>query len=90
VFHTPFQSGDAARPCVTIEVRDTGEGIAEENLGRIFDPFFTTKEPGRGTGLGLAISARIVDSLGGRITVASARGKGTSFTVWLPVKGGEK
>ncbi len=90
VFHTPFQSGCGARPCVTIEVRDTGEGIAAENLGRIFDPFFTTKEPGKGTGLGLAISARIVDSLGGRITVASARGVGTSFTVWLPVMSGER
>jgi two-component system NtrC family sensor kinase len=90
VFHSPFPSGPEARTCVTIEVRDTGEGIAEENLGRIFDPFFTTKEPGKGTGLGLAISARIVDSLGGRITVASARGKGTCFTVWLPVKGSER
>jgi signal transduction histidine kinase len=90
VFHSPFPSGSGVRPRVVIEVRDTGEGIAEENLGRIFDPFFTTKEPGKGTGLGLAISARIVDSLGGRITVASTRGKGTSFTVWLPVKGGER
>ncbi len=87
VFHTPFPSGGGAQPCVTIEVRDTGEGIVEENLGRIFDPFFTTKEPGKGTGLGLAISARIVDSMGGRITVVSARGEGTSFTVWLPVTG---
>jgi signal transduction histidine kinase len=90
VFLTPFLAGGGAHPCVTIEVRDTGEGIDEENLGRIFDPFFTTKEPGKGPGLGLAISARIVDSLGGRITVASARGRGTSFTVWLPVKGSER
>lgn len=72
--------------CVRIDVTDSGEGIAPENLDRVFDPFFTTKEPGRGTGLGLAISARIVDSFGGRITVASEVGKGTTFTVWLPVK----
>ena len=68
-----------------IDLRDSGSGIAMENLERIFDPFFTTKEPGKGTGLGLAVTARIVDSLGGRITVESFPGNGTTFTVWLPI-----
>lgn len=69
---------------VRIEVSDSGTGIAPENLERIFDPFFTTKEPGKGTGLGLAVTARIVDSMGGRITVESALSVGTTFTLWLP------
>lgn len=69
---------------VRIEVGDSGAGIAPENLERIFDPFFTTKEPGKGTGLGLAVTARIVDSMGGRITVESALSVGTKFTLWLP------
>jgi len=67
-----------------VEVRDTGAGIPGEYLERIFDPFFTTKEPGKGTGLGLAVTARIIDSMGGRITVESIPGAGSTFTVWLP------
>ncbi|HET6421480.1 MAG TPA: ATP-binding protein [Geobacteraceae bacterium] len=70
---------------VKIEFSDNGTGIDPENLERIFDPFFTTKEPGRGTGLGLAISARIIDSFHGRITVESEKGRGSTFTIWLPV-----
>lgn len=70
---------------VTISVRDSGDGIAPEHLGKVFDPFFTTKDPGHGTGLGLAICARIVDGFGGRITVQSQRGEGTEFIIWLPV-----
>jgi signal transduction histidine kinase len=66
-----------------IEIEDSGEGIAPENLDRIFEPFFTTKEPGKGTGLGLAIAARLVDSFGGKITVESELGK-TAFRVRLP------
>lgn len=81
----PPGEGEASVPCICIEVADTGCGIPREQLGRIFDPFFTSKEPGKGTGLGLAIAARIVDSLGGRITVESAVGKGTRFVIWLPV-----
>ncbi|HBA89694.1 MAG TPA: two-component sensor histidine kinase, partial [Geobacter sp.] len=71
---------------VVIEVADTGHGMPPEHLPRVFDPFFTTKEPGRGTGLGLAIAARIAESCGGRLTVQSELGKGSSFTLALPAK----
>lgn len=76
--------------CVRLEIRDTGEGVAPENLAKLFDPFFTTKEPGKGTGLGLAISARIIDTLGGRITLESTPGEGAAFILWLPLAGREK
>ncbi|MCK6545396.1 CHASE domain-containing protein [Myxococcota bacterium] len=69
---------------IILEVSDTGAGIAEENLGRIFEPFFTTKPVGVGTGLGLPIVQGIVVSMGGAITVKSAVGRGTTFTVSLP------
>jgi CheY-like chemotaxis protein len=69
---------------VDIEVRDTGSGIAPENLARIFDPFFTTKPVGVGTGLGLAIVQRIVTDHGGHVTVESEVGRGTTVRVMLP------
>lgn len=71
---------------VCISIADTGTGIAAENLPRIFDPFFTTKPVGKGTGLGLSIVYGIVHKHGGRIEVESTVGKGTTFTVWLPIK----
>lgn len=64
---------------------DTGAGIPEENLHKIFDPFFTTKDASKGSGLGLAVSYGIIKKHGGDIEVASAVGKGTTFTVRLPV-----
>ena len=67
---------------VTLVVRDTGSGIAAGDMARIFDPFFTTKKR-QGTGLGLSISHTLVERYGGRITVDSAPGQGSSFTVSL-------
>jgi two-component system NtrC family sensor kinase len=69
-----------------ITVQDTGVGISDEHLPHIFDPFFTTKEVGRGTGLGLSVSHGIIKKHGGRITVESSIGKGSTFTVVLPTQ----
>jgi PAS domain S-box-containing protein len=70
---------------VEIQISDTGEGISPENLPRIFDPFFTTKAVGQGTGLGLHVAYSIVKRHNGTIDVKSEVGKGTNFTVRLPV-----
>ena len=69
---------------VAIIVRDSGVGIAAENLDRIFDPFFTTKKVGMGTGLGLSTCFNIVERHGGSLVAESKPGVETTFTVWLP------
>jgi signal transduction histidine kinase len=69
---------------LVVDFRDTGTGIAPENIARIYDPFFTTKEVGRGTGLGLAISYGIIQEHGGRMFVESRPGEGAHFTIKLP------
>lgn len=69
---------------VAIEVRDNGSGIPPEHLPHVFDPFFTTKARDAGTGLGLSICRRIVEALGGHLTVESALGSGSAFRVVLP------
>src|SRR5205085_12514830 len=69
---------------VTIEIADTGIGIAPENVAKIYDPFYTTKGIGRGTGLGLAVTYGIVQEHSGHITVESMPGKGTTFRITLP------
>ncbi len=71
---------------VELQFTDTCGGIAPENLDRIFEPFFTTKSPGEGTGLGLCIVQRIVSQMGGDLRVDSRRGKGTTFSIVLPVE----
>jgi two-component system NtrC family sensor kinase len=70
---------------VNVEVGDTGCGIVPDHMFKIFDPFFTTKQPGKGTGLGLSISYRIVKEHDGTIEVESDPGRGSVFTVCLPV-----
>ncbi|MCI0485138.1 MAG: PAS domain S-box protein [Blastocatellia bacterium] len=69
---------------LVVDFRDTGTGIAPENIARIYDPFFTTKEVGQGTGLGLALSYGIIQEHGGRIFVESRLGEGANFTIKLP------
>jgi two-component system NtrC family sensor kinase len=71
---------------IIVEITDNGPGIPKDVLQKIFDPFFTTKEVGKGTGLGLSISYSIMEKLGGRIMVASEEGRGTTFTIYLPVR----
>jgi PAS domain S-box-containing protein len=77
----------AAGDYVVFEIADAGSGIPPETLERIFDPFFTTKDVGVGTGLGLSLVHGIVTGLGGAINVATAVGKGSVFTVYLPRAG---
>ena len=80
---------DLKRDRLITTIEDTGQGIAEENLGRIFDPFFTTKNQElngvAGTGLGLSVSYGIIENHGGKILVQSSVGNGTVFTVELPI-----
>ena len=70
---------------VYVRVTDTGSGIDGKHLPRIFEPSFTTKPPGEGTGLGLSIAYRIVEDHGGSFHVETELGKGTCFTVYLPI-----
>ncbi len=72
---------------VIVTISDTGCGIPPEHIHRIFDPFFTTKEVGKGTGLGLNVAYNVIRKHKGTITVESTPGKGTTFTVRLPING---
>jgi signal transduction histidine kinase len=68
-----------------VDIFDTGQGIPRDMMDQIFQPFFTTKKAGRGTGLGLAIAAETIRAHGGAMAVESEPGKGSHFTVTLPV-----
>ena len=81
--HGNLAPGAYVRLCVS----DTGSGIPPHVLDRMFDPFFTTKGVGEGTGLGLSLVHGIVADLGGAIDVRSTVGRGTTFTIWLPIAG---
>lgn len=70
---------------IKIEIKDNGQGIEKEKLAKIFDAFYTTKEIGVGTGLGLSISAGIIADHGGKVDVESELGKGSCFTISIPV-----
>jgi len=71
---------------VEIKISDTGHGIPKDDISKIFDPFFTTKPVGEGTGLGLSVTYDIVKAHGGTIIVESEEGKGTTFTICLPLE----
>ena len=79
-------SAQAEEGQVSLSITDTGSGIPEENTAKIFEPLFTTKA--RGIGLGLAVSGNLVEANGGSMEVASEVGKGSTFTVRLPLAGG--
>ena len=71
---------------IAVHIEDNGKGIDSENMAHIFEPFFTTKPELKGTGLGLSVSYGIIKQHGGRIDVKSERGKGSTFSVLLPIE----
>ena len=77
---------EESEDCVRIKIEDNGRGIPEQDIPNLFDPFFTTKDVGAGTGLGLSVSHGIVERHGGRFEMESRVGKGSAFTVVLPVR----
>ncbi|MCU0573749.1 MAG: PAS domain S-box protein [Syntrophobacteraceae bacterium] len=79
---------DPVRRAIHIDIRDTGTGISQENLGRIFEPFFTTKAESKGVGLGLSVAYGIIRQHGGEIDVQSRPGEGALFRICLPMRDG--
>ncbi|RJP18588.1 MAG: HAMP domain-containing protein [Candidatus Abyssobacteria bacterium SURF_5] len=87
---TLFVSSGADERTIQVSITDTGEGIKPEIRDRIFDPFFTTRKPGEGTGLGLSISYGIIKDHNGEILAESTPGRGSTFTVVLPIMSEER
>jgi two-component system NtrC family sensor kinase len=81
-----LSASDTDQKGLEISISDNGCGISPEDLDRLFEPFFTTKEVGKGTGLGLAVSFGIVQRHGGTIRVQSEVGRGSTFTIWIPIE----
>ncbi|HLB49843.1 MAG TPA: GAF domain-containing protein, partial [Anaerolineales bacterium] len=77
-------NGHPAQPAVKVQLSDTGKGMPPEVMSRLFEPFVTTKE--HGSGLGLSISYRIIQSHNGQFSVASQEGKGSTFSILLPLQ----
>jgi len=75
---------------IVVTIRDSGCGIPEEDIPKIFEPFFSTKHVDDGTGIGLSLTYWIIQDHGGRISVESRVGNGSTFTTYLPVKGKER
>ncbi|MGE5253086.1 MAG: sensor histidine kinase, partial [Planctomycetaceae bacterium] len=81
----PSISPSQAGPFIRLVIRDTGSGIAPENLDKVFDPFFSTKGTGEGTGLGLYIVSGILKNYGSEYHLESTVGQGTTFTIDFPL-----
>lgn len=81
----PETPTDSRNNYACLVISDTGRGVAPENLERVFEAYYTTKEVGQGTGLGLATVRSIVSQHGGKVSVKSQLGRGTSFEVFLPL-----
>jgi PAS domain S-box-containing protein len=79
---------DRQKPMLAISLKDTGSGIIPENMDKLFEALFTTKA--KGIGLGLAVSQKLAEANGGSIAVKSQAGKGSTFTLYLPILGSEK
>ncbi|MBN2032498.1 MAG: histidine kinase, partial [Deltaproteobacteria bacterium] len=79
-------SQDETVPSVLVSIKDSGAGIAPENMEKVFEPFFSTKPVGKGTGLGLSLCFGIAEAHGGRIDIKSLQGDGTEVTLTLPAK----
>ena len=79
-------STEKSKDTIIITVKDNGNGIPKEALGKIFQPFFTTKPTGKGTGLGLSMSYDIIKAHKGELTVDTEKGKFTEFKISVPIK----
>jgi len=87
VAENELDSDVPVRVWAQVQVRDAGQGISGDVMGKVFDPFFTTKPPGQGNGLGLAVAHAIVTRWGGRIDLRSVPGLGTTVTILFPAAG---